>query len=74
MRLNLSNIIKLLFSIIFLMSNILNAQHLKFASNVGFKMLIASMQCFFHAIVPSVFKNSGSKAIKELYNQINNRN
>ncbi len=30
MRLNLSNIIKLLFSIIFLMSNILNAQHLKF--------------------------------------------
>lgn len=50
------------------------AQHLKFASNVGLKMLIASMQCFFHAIVPSVFKNSGSKAIKELYNQINNRN
>lgn len=48
-------------------------KHLKFACHVSFKMFVASIQCFLHAIIPGVFKTSGSKAITDLYNQINKR-
>lgn len=48
-------------------------QHLLFASSIALKMLIASMQCFLHALIPGIFKTSGSNTIKELYNKINNR-
>ena len=49
-------------------------QHLMFASSIAAKMLIAGIQCFLHALVPSIFKTSGSNTIKELYNKINTRN
>lgn len=48
-------------------------QHLIFASSIALKMMKAGIQCFIHALVPSIFKNSGSNAIKELYNKINTR-
>ena len=48
-------------------------QHLLFASSIALKMLIAGMQCFLHALIPGIFKTSGSNTIKELYNKINNR-
>ena len=49
-------------------------QHLLFALSFAMKMLVAGMQCFLHALIPGIFKASGSNAIKELYNRINNRN
>ena len=49
-------------------------QHLLFALNIAMKMLVAGMQCFLHALIPGIFKASGSNTIKELYNRINNRN
>ena len=49
-------------------------QHLLFALSIAMKMLVAGMQCFLHALIPRIFKASGSNAIKELYNRINNRN
>ena len=49
------------------------AQHLIFASSIALKMLKAGIQCFLHALIPSIFKTSGSNAIKELYNKINTR-
>ena len=49
------------------------AQHLIFATHVAIKMLVASVQCFLHALIPGIFKNSGSNTIKELYIKINNR-
>lgn len=49
-------------------------QHLIFASCIALKMLKAGIQCFLHALIPSIFKTSGSNAIKELYNKINTRN
>ena len=49
-------------------------QHLLFALSIAMKMLVAGMQCFLHALIPGIFKASGSNAIKELYNRINNRN
>ena len=48
-------------------------QHLMFASRIAIKMLIAGIQCFLHALVPSIFKTSGSNAIKELYKKIKTR-
>jgi hypothetical protein len=48
-------------------------QHLIFALSVVLKMLKAGIQCFLHALIPSIFKSSGSNAIKELYNKINTR-
>ena len=48
-------------------------QHLIFALNISIKLLIASVQCFLHALVPGIFKKSGSNAIRTLYNKINNR-
>jgi|TARA_B100000767_G_scaffold77414_1_gene74089 hypothetical protein len=48
-------------------------QHLMFALNISIKLLIAGIQCFLHALVPSIFKKSGSNAIRTLYNKINNR-
>ena len=48
-------------------------QHLMFALNISIKLLIAGTQCFLHALVPSIFKKSGSNAIRALYNKINNR-
>ena len=49
-------------------------QHLLFALSIAMKMLVTGMQCFLHALIPGIFKASGSNAIKELYNRINNRN
>ena len=48
-------------------------KHLKFACIVSSKMFIASIQCFIHALIPGIFKTSGSRAIRDLYNQINKR-
>ena len=48
-------------------------QHLMFALNISIKLLIAGTQCFLHALVPSIFKKSGSNAIRTLHNKINNR-
>ena len=48
-------------------------KHLHFAWRVSFKMFIASIQCFIHALIPGIFKTSGSKAIRDLYHQINDR-
>lgn len=42
-------------------------QHLRAATGFAGTMLIASLACFIHAVVPSLFEKTGSKAIERLY-------
>tara|TARA_A100001015_G_C15038722_1_gene738083 strand:+ start:4457 stop:4657 length:201 start_codon:yes stop_codon:yes gene_type:complete len=49
-------------------------KHLIFALTISLKLLKAGIQCFLHALIPGIFQTSGSSAVKEIYNKINNRN
>jgi hypothetical protein len=48
-------------------------QHMGVALKISFKLLIASIQAFFHSIIPAFFTTSASKKIRELYFYIEER-
>lgn len=48
-------------------------QHMSAALKISSQLLIASLQAFFHSIIPALFTKSASSKIKELYLFIENR-
>jgi len=48
-------------------------QHMVVALKISSGLLIASLQAFFHSIIPAIFSKSASSKIKELYFFIENR-
>ena len=48
-------------------------QHMRAALKISSQLLIASLQAFFHSIIPALFTKSASSKIKELYLYIENR-
>ena len=48
-------------------------QHMGAALKISSQLLIASLQAFFHSIIPAIFTKSASSKIKELYLFIENR-
>jgi hypothetical protein len=42
-------------------------EHMKVAAGFGFTMLLGAMACFAHALVPAVFKRTGSSTVKRLH-------
>ena len=48
-------------------------QHMGTALKISFQLLIASLQAFFHSIIPALFTKNASSKIKELYLYIENR-
>ena len=48
-------------------------QHMRTALKISSQLLIASLQAFFHSIIPALFTKSASSKIKELYLYIENR-
>ena len=48
-------------------------QHMSAALRISSQLLIASLQAFFHSIIPALFTKSASSKIKELYLFIENR-
>ena len=48
-------------------------QHMGAALKISSQLLIASLQAFFHSIIPALFTKSASSKIKELYFYIESR-
>ena len=48
-------------------------QHMGAALKISSQLLIASLQAFFHSIIPALFTRSASSKIKELYLYIESR-
>ena len=48
-------------------------QHMSAALKISSQLFIASLQAFFHSIIPALFTKSASSKIKELYLFIENR-
>ena len=48
-------------------------QHMGAALKISSQLLKASLQAFFHSIIPALFTKSASSKIKELYLFIENR-
>ena len=48
-------------------------QHMGAALKISSQLMIASLQAFFHSIIPAIFSKSASSKIKELYFFIENR-
>ena len=48
-------------------------QHMSAALKISSQLLIASLQAFFHSIIPALFTKSASSKIKELYFYIEER-
>ena len=48
-------------------------QHMGAALKISSQLFIASLQAFFHSIIPALFTKSASSKIKELYLCIENR-
>ena len=48
-------------------------QHMAAALKISSQLLIASLQAFFHSIIPALFTKNGSSKIKELYFYIESR-
>ena len=48
-------------------------QHMSAALKISYQLLIASLQAFFHSIIPALFTKSASSKIKKLYLFIENR-
>ena len=48
-------------------------QHMGVALKISSGLFIASLQAFFHSIIPAIFSKSASSKIKELYFFIENR-
>ena len=50
-------------------------EHMGMAFSFGGRMLVAGLACLLHGLVPSVFKTTGSEAIRTLHDQmVVNRN
>jgi hypothetical protein len=45
-------------------------EHMGAAFSVGGRMLVASLKCFVHGLVPGLYKTAGSDAICELHRQV----
>jgi hypothetical protein len=45
-------------------------QHMRVASGFGARMLLASLACFVHAIVPGLFVRTGSATIIDLHDRM----
>ncbi|HEX9448227.1 MAG TPA: DUF6356 family protein [Dongiaceae bacterium] len=45
-------------------------QHMRVATGFGGRMLLASLACFIHALVPGLFVRTGSLAIAELHDRM----
>ena len=48
-------------------------QHMCAALKISSQLLIASLQAFFHSIIPALFTKNASSKIKELYFYIESR-
>tara|TARA_B000000475_G_scaffold173013_1_gene139149 strand:- start:263 stop:466 length:204 start_codon:yes stop_codon:yes gene_type:complete len=48
-------------------------QHMSAALKISSQLLIASLQAFFHSIIPALFTKNASSKIKELYFYIESR-
>ena len=48
-------------------------QHMGTALKISSGLLIASLQAFFHSIIPAIFSKSASSKIKKLYFFIENK-
>jgi hypothetical protein len=48
-------------------------QHMGTALKISSQLLIASLQAFFHSIIPALFTKNASSKIKELYFYIESR-
>ena len=48
-------------------------QHMGAALKISTQLMIASLQAFFHSIIPALFTKSASSKIKELYLYIESR-
>ena len=48
-------------------------QHMSAALKISLQLLIASLQAFFHSLIPALFTKSASSKIKELYLYIEKR-
>ena len=48
-------------------------QHMGAALKISLQLLIASLQAFFHSIIPALFTKNASSKIKELYFYIESR-
>ena len=48
-------------------------QHMGVALKISSQLLIASLQAFFHSIIPALFTKNASSKIKELYFYIESR-
>ncbi|WP_164156908.1 DUF6356 family protein [Sandarakinorhabdus rubra] len=45
-------------------------EHLSAAFGVGGRLLVASLKCFVHGLVPGLYKTAGSDAIVALHREI----
>lgn len=42
-------------------------EHMRVAGGFGIAMLLAAVACFTHALVPALFKRTGSSTVKRLH-------
>lgn len=42
-------------------------QHMRVAGGFGIAMLLGALACFAHALLPAVFKRTGSSTVKRLH-------
>lgn len=43
------------------------SEHMRVAAGFGVAMMLGALACFAHALVPAVFKRTGSSTVKRLY-------
>ena len=48
-------------------------QHARFAAGIAFRLFLASIAAFIHALVPSLFERTASTLITELHNRTHGR-
>lgn len=46
-------------------------EHARVAAGFGAAMLVGAMACFAHALVPALFKRTGSGTVKRLHARLN---
>jgi hypothetical protein len=45
-------------------------QHMAIAFKIGFTMLVTGIFCLIHALIPGLFKKTGSKQIAKMYDMV----
>ncbi|MEM7170067.1 MAG: DUF6356 family protein [Pseudomonadota bacterium] len=45
-------------------------QHMAMAGSFGWRLLLASLACFAHALLPFLFEKTGSRAITQLHDRM----